>query len=251
MINSQRAFHFSLFTPCSVRGFWRVLPQCSGDSACKHRTWISAQTSISPVYTFTQSGAFRSSALLRRANLRLHLDKLLRHLVCGPLGQDAHHRHARLVGLNARPQGTPAHAALSVGDVSQLDHGHADHPVRPAEAVVLHRHLQLVAVWGLLTQHTTEQRRVYTRWEATISPKIVHLFVGKLRFSNSQLEGLVELRRPAVVLGLCGELALLVGKVRADHADFHERSEHPRRLPLHVVHCNDWEQRRKSRDSVE
>lgn len=73
----------------------------------------------------------------------------------------------------------------------------------------------------------------------------------KLRFSNSQLEGLVELCRPAVVLGLCGELALLVGQVGADHADFNERPEHPRRLPLHVVYGNDWEQRRKSRDSVD
>lgn len=56
---------------------------------------------------------------------------------------------------------------------------------------------------------------------------------------HSQLEGLVELGRPAVVLGLGGELALLVGQEGADHADLHEGPEHPRRLPLHVVDGDD------------
>lgn len=70
----------------------------------------------------------------------------------------------------------------------------------------------------------------------------MHLAAEKLRLSNSQLEGLVELCRPAVVLGLRGELALLVGQLRADHADFDEGPEHPRCLPLHVVHCNDCTQ---------
>lgn len=99
------------------------------------------------------------SALLRRTDFGFQLDELLRHLVGGSLGQDPHHRHARLVGVNARAQRTPAHAALAVGDVSQLDHGHADHPVGPAEAVVLHRHLELVAVWGLVPQDAAEQRK--------------------------------------------------------------------------------------------
>lgn len=102
------------------------------------------------------------SALLRGADFGFQLDELLRHLVGGPLGQDPHHRHARLVGVNARPQRTPAHAALALGDVSQLDHGHAHHPVGPAEAVVLHRRLELVAVWGLLPQDAAGQRKRFT-----------------------------------------------------------------------------------------
>lgn len=100
-----------------------------------------------------------SSALLRGTDFGFQLDKLLRHLVGRPLRQDPHHRHAGLIVVNARAERTPAHAALAVGDVSQLDHGHADHPVRPAEAVVLHHQLELVAVGGLLPQDAAEQRR--------------------------------------------------------------------------------------------
>lgn len=99
------------------------------------------------------------SALLRGTDFRFQLDKLLGHLVGGPLGQDPHHRHARLVGVNARAQRTPAHTALTVGDVPQLDHGHADHPVGPAKAVVLHRHLELIAVRGVLPQDAAEQKK--------------------------------------------------------------------------------------------
>lgn len=99
------------------------------------------------------------SALLRRTDFGFQLDELLGHLVSGPLGQDPHHRQARLVGVNAGAQRAPAHAALAVGDISQLDHGHAHHAVGPAEAVVLHRHLQLVAVGGLLPQDAAEQRK--------------------------------------------------------------------------------------------
>lgn len=57
---------------------------------------------------------------------------------------------------------------------------------------------------------------------------------------NSQLEGLVELGRPAVVLGFCSKLALLVCQEGTNQADFDKRPEHARSLPLHVVHCNDW-----------
>lgn len=60
------------------------------------------------------------------------------------------------------------------------------------------------------------------------------------RCSNSQLESLVELCRPAVVLGLGGELALLVSQEGADHGDVNKGPEHARRLPLHVVHRDDW-----------
>lgn len=69
---------------------------------------------------------------------------------------------------------------------------------------------------------------------------------GVWPLSHSQLEGLVELGRPAVVLGFGGELALLVGQEGADHADLHEGPEHPRRLPLHVVHCDDCTEQRGS-----
>lgn len=61
-----------------------------------------------------------------------------------------------------------------------------------------------------------------------------------LQISNSQLESLVEFSRPAVVLGFCGELALLVSQEWTDHGDVDERPKHPRRLPLHVVHRDDW-----------
>lgn len=95
---------------------------------------------------------FGSSAFLRGASFRFQLDKLFGHLVSRTLGQDTHHRHARLVGVNAWPERTPAHAALAVGHVAQLNDGHADHPVRPSKAVILHSHLQLVAVRGFFTQ---------------------------------------------------------------------------------------------------
>lgn len=49
------------------------------------------------------------------------------------------------------------------------------------------------------------------------------------------MEGLVEPGRPAVVLRLGLELALLIAEVRPDHADLHEGSEHAGRLPLQIV----------------
>lgn len=47
-----------------------------------------------------------------------------------------------------------------------------------------------------------------------------------------QMEGFIELRRPAVVLGLGLELPFLVTEVRTDHGDLHKGSEHARRLPF-------------------
>lgn len=114
-----------------------------------------------------------SSALLRGTDFGFQLDQLLRHLVGGPLGQDPHHRHAGLIGVDARAERAPAHAALAVGDVSQLDHGHADHPVGPAEAVVLHHHLELVAVGGLLPQDAAVQRRPVKKQPAAVSQRPV------------------------------------------------------------------------------
>lgn len=111
-----------------------------------------------------------SPALLHGSGLRLQLDELFGHLVGGPLGQDSHHRGSCLICLNAWPQGTPAHAALPVRHVPQLDHGHAHHPVRPAEAVVLHRHLELVAVRGLLPQQAEEEEIIcFSRWLSQLS----------------------------------------------------------------------------------
>lgn len=98
------------------------------------------------------------SALLRGTTFRFQLDELFGHLVSRTLGQDTHHSHARLVGVDARPERTPAHAALAVGYVAHLNDCHADHPVRPAEAVVLHRHLELVAVGGFFTQDAAEEQ---------------------------------------------------------------------------------------------
>lgn len=46
------------------------------------------------------------------------------------------------------------------------------------------------------------------------------------------MEGLGELGRPAVILGLGLEFALLVAEVWPDHGDLREGSEHARRLPF-------------------
>jgi len=99
-----------------------------------------------------------SSALLYWTSFRLKLDKLLGHLVSRPLGQDTHHRCARLIGVNAWPKRTPAHTALSVCHISQLNHGHTNHPVCSAEAIILHCHLELIAVWGFFTEDTAKRK---------------------------------------------------------------------------------------------
>lgn len=57
---------------------------------------------------------------------------------------------------------------------------------------------------------------------------------------DSQVEGLVELGRPAVVLGLGLELALLVTEVGSNHGDLHKGPEHPRRLPLQIIGSHHW-----------
>lgn len=49
---------------------------------------------------------------------------------------------------------------------------------------------------------------------------------------NSQVEGLIEFRRPAVVLGFGLEFTFLVAELRTDHGDLHKRPEHARRLPF-------------------
>lgn len=132
--------------------------------------------------------------------------------------------------MNPRAERTPAHAAFAGGHVPQLNDGQADHAVRPAEAVVLHGQLQLVAVGGLLSQDAVGDTDGQPR------PDTPAQHAGP----NSQLEGLVELGRPAVVLRLGGEAALLVGEEGTDHGELHEGPEHPGRLPLHVVHRHDW-----------
>lgn len=110
-----------------------------------------------------------SSALLHRTSVRFQLHELLGDLVGRSLGQDTHYCHACLVCLNAWPERTPAHAALPVGDVAELNHGHANHPVRPTETVILNRHLELVAVWGLLTQDAAEERTLKINHQFTTS----------------------------------------------------------------------------------
>lgn len=53
------------------------------------------------------------------------------------------------------------------------------------------------------------------------------------------MEGLVELGRPAVGLGLGCLLPLLVREVRSDQVGLHERTEHAGRDdPLEVVGCH-------------
>lgn len=52
------------------------------------------------------------------------------------------------------------------------------------------------------------------------------------------MEGLCEFRGPAVVLGLGGELPLLVAEVRSDDVDLHEGSEYALSLPAQVIGCH-------------
>lgn len=87
-----------------------------------------------------------AAALLSRALVRLELDELLRHVVVVALREDAQHRQARLVHVDAPAQRHPAGDAALAGYVLHLHHGHAHGAVLSGKAVVLHTHLKLVAL---------------------------------------------------------------------------------------------------------
>lgn len=70
---------------------------------------------------------------------------------------------------------------------------------------------------------------------------------------HSQLEALVVLGGPAVVLGFGGEFPLLVTEVGPDDVDLDEGPEDARSLPLEVIcshHCKEGGDRRGSQSTV-
>lgn len=87
-----------------------------------------------------------AAALLRRALVGLELDELLGYVVVVALREDAQDRQARLVHVDALAQRQPAGDAALGGHILQLQDGHAHRAVLSCEAVVLHAHLQLVAL---------------------------------------------------------------------------------------------------------
>lgn len=74
----------------------------------------------------------------------------------------------------------------------------------------------------------------------------VHVYCNACTFcsfiqilQHLQVEALIELGRPAVVLRLGLELAFLVAEVRPDHGDLHKGPEHAGRLPLQIAGSHD------------
>lgn len=101
--------------------------------------------------------ALAPPALLRRALVRLQLDELFGDLVVVALREDPEDGEARLVHVDALAQREPAGGAAAGGQVLQLQDGYAHGPILSSEAVVLHAHLQLVALGTQLTaEHTRE-----------------------------------------------------------------------------------------------
>lgn len=99
-----------------------------------------------------------AATLLSRTLVWLELDELFCHVIVVALGEDAQHRQARLVHVNASAQRHPAGDAAFVGYVLHLQHGHAHSAVLSGKAVVLHTQLQLVALWTDLSAQGAETR---------------------------------------------------------------------------------------------
>lgn len=178
--------------------------------------------------------AASSSALLGGARLRLQPDKLLGHVVAGALGEDAHGGEARVVHVDALTQRAPAGAAALPRDVLQLHHRQPHHPVGASEAVVFDAELQLVAAEVLLVSQDAGREKRHQSFEPPPTPPAPERRPPLAR-RNLQVEGLVELGRPAVVLGFGLELSLPVAEVGPDGADLHEGPEHSGRLPLQIA----------------
>lgn len=111
--------------------------------------------------TFTEELVVLAAALLCRALVRLELDELLGHVVVVTLGQDAQDSQSGFVHVDAFAQWQPTSCAALGGHVLQLQDGHAHSAVLSGEAVVLHTHLELVALRAhLVTQGAAEERSV-------------------------------------------------------------------------------------------
>ncbi|KPP70578.1 hypothetical protein Z043_110580, partial [Scleropages formosus] len=133
-----------------------------------------------------------SPALLGRAHLRLELHELLGHLIVGTLGEDAQHRLARVVHVQSPAQGTPAGTAPPLSHIAQLHDGDAHDAVCPAKAVVLHAHLQLVALWPILVAQNAE-REMGKRKDLSNFDKGQIVMARQLRQSISKMAGLAEM----------------------------------------------------------
>lgn len=90
------------------------------------------------------------TALLSRACVRLELDELLGHLIIVALRKDAEDGEAGVIHVDSAAQGQPAGTAGSLQDIAELQDSNAHCPVLPGEAVILHTHLQLVALGARL-----------------------------------------------------------------------------------------------------
>lgn len=184
--------------------------------------------------TVVEEVAVLAAALLCRALVGLELDELLGHVVVVALGQDAQDGQSGFVHVDAFAQRQPAGGAAFGGHVLQLQDGHAHGAVLSGEAVVLHTHLELVALRAHLAAQGAaggvggggrEVNRVTRlRQQQTSKPH---------RYSQS--ERFVVFGGPAVVLGLGGVLPLLVAEVGADNEDLHKRTKYPLSLPTQVV----------------
>lgn len=111
------------------------------------------------VFLLGPSPRLSAPALLSRALVRLELDELFGHVVVVALGEDAQHRQARLVHVDPPSQRQPAGDAALAGYVLHLQHSHAHGAVLPGKAVVLHAHLQLVALWTHLGAQRAETKQ--------------------------------------------------------------------------------------------
>lgn len=183
-----------------------------------------------------------ATALLSRALVGLELDELLGHVVVVALGEDAQDGQSRLIHVDAFTQRQPAGGAALRGHVLQLKDSHAHGAVLSSKAVVLHAHLQLVALrTHLITQGAAEwgDGEYYKNLSKQSLKSSMHI-------NHLQSEGLVVFGSPAVVLWLRGVLPLFVTEVRADDIDFHKRPEYSLRLPPQVI-CSDHWNRQKDR----
>lgn len=111
--------------------------------------------------TVTQELVVLAAALLCRALVRLELDKLLGHVIVVTLGQDAQHGQTGFIHVDAFAQRQPTGRAALGGHVFQLQDGHPHGAVLTGETVVLHTHLELVALRArLVAQGAAEDRSV-------------------------------------------------------------------------------------------
>ena len=126
-----------------------------------------------------------ATALLSRALVGLELDELLGHVVVVALGEDAQHGEACLVHVDAFTQRQPAGDAAFGGHVLELQDGHANGAVLSRKAVVLHTHLQLVALRAhLVTQSAAAEKKVNNVLALSFSTTLKESYYGQFQHVN-------------------------------------------------------------------